>query len=367
MLRKLPFALQLGLLLALLRWNESILSAQPTMSQIRADEEVILFPVAASQSADGNNWIIPVHGWIFEPEEDDPLRNITLSKLVDELDEQLTPAETAMAEARLRPFLVDNERGKVTAVRLADTDYQLPPSDLDGHFQGSIEVAADKLEPLIADGKLTISAVTNPGDLRKFAGTVYCLPPTGVSVVSDIDDTIKASNVRNKIELLANTFLREFKPIDGMSDVYRRWHESGAHFHYISASPWQLYVPLTKFLRDNGFAAGDFHLKRFRVKDSSYGNMLTNPLEYKLSAIELLLKRFPKRQFILVGDAGERDPEVYATFARRYPEQILRIYIRDTIDQREAPRYHEIFRDVPREKWQVFENPSSIEHLPGQE
>ena len=42
--------------------------------------------------------------------------------------------------------------------------------------------------------------------------------------------------------------------------------------------------------------------------------------------------RFPKRRFILIGDSGEKDPEVYREIQRRFPAQVQEIMIRDCID-----------------------------------
>ena len=67
------------------------------------------------------------------------------------------------------------------------------------------------------------------------------VPPEGLSIIW-YRDTVKVSNV-NKRELLANTFLREFTPIEGMAALFRRWGRAhGAVFHYVSASPWQLWA-----------------------------------------------------------------------------------------------------------------------------
>ena len=43
-------------------------------SPIRSDERVVFFPTAATLTADGLSWKIPIHGWIFEPEEGDLAR-----------------------------------------------------------------------------------------------------------------------------------------------------------------------------------------------------------------------------------------------------------------------------------------------------
>ena len=104
-------------------------------------------------------------------------------------------------------------------------------------------------------------AVTRSRDKRQFSGRVQLLEPTGFSVVSDIDDTIKVSQVLDKGELLANTFIRPYREVTGMATQYRQWAKHGAAFHYVSSSPWQLFQPLMNFMETSGFPAGDFHLK----------------------------------------------------------------------------------------------------------
>lgn len=42
-----------------------------------------------------------------------------------------------------------------------------------------------------------------------------------------------------------------------------------------------------------------------------------------------ILNSFPESQFILVGDSGEQDMELYATVAMERPQQILAVFIRD--------------------------------------
>src|SRR6185295_2069331 len=98
-------------------------------------------------------------------------------------------------------------------------------------------------------------------------GQAYLLPPTGESVISDIDDTLKHSQVACKKTLLANTFLRPYETIPGMAGVFRDWWAEGAAFHYVSSSPWQLYEHLAAHLADEGFPTGSFHLRHFRLRD----------------------------------------------------------------------------------------------------
>ena len=181
-------------------------------------------------------------------------------------------------------------------------------------------------------------------------------------MISDIDDTIKITEVRDRHAALRNTFLREFQAVPGMAEFYQTLGRSNhAAVHYISASPQQLYEPLAAFVRSNGFPAGTFTLKEFRWKDKSFFSLFANPEQYKSGVIEPLMKQFPNRKFILIGDSGERDPEIYARLAREYPQQIARIFIRDVTGEPAASeRYVKAFRDVPPERWQVFRVPDEL-------
>jgi hypothetical protein len=333
-------------------------------STIKPDESVVFFPSLGSRTEDGRAWELEVHGWIFEAER----RSLTLPLLrkVLGIGEDLSSEEKAVFAARARSFLVDNERGKRLSVRLGEKQVRLEPSGDDGHIRTRLLLTAEQVDRWRSkegrDSPLRFHAVTAKNDSRAIAGEVYCLDATGLSVISDIDDTIKISEVTDKKALLRMTFLKAFEPVPGMAEVYRSWVSSvGAQFHYVSASPWQLYRPLADFIRDNGFPEGSFHLKPFRVKDETFFDLFRSPEGYKLGVLEPLLNRFPDRQFILVGDSGERDPEIYGTLARKYPDQVRRVFIRELTDaDRSAERYREAFSEIPAGKWDLFRDPAEI-------
>jgi phosphatidate phosphatase APP1 len=207
-----------------------------------------------------------------------------------------------------------------------------------------------------------VALTTRKSTTGQFPILVQVLHETGLSVISDIDDTIKISNVRDRGSLLRNTFCRPFEPVKGMAEVYQSWAQpADAQFHYVSASPWQLYLPLSEFLRTNSFPAGTFAMKTFRAKDSSFLQLFVSPERYKLKTIEPLFTRFPKRQFVLVGDSGEKDPEAYGVIARRHPSQVRRVLIRDvTNENADSIRYQKAFGGLPGELWQIFKEPAEI-------
>jgi phosphatidate phosphatase APP1 len=153
-----------------------------------------------------------------------------------------------------------------------------------------------------------------------------------------------------------------FAPVPGMATVYQSWAtNSGAVFLYVSASPWQLFPPLQEFTRSSGFPDGVFYLKQFRLKDRTFQSLWEDPQVYKKRVIEPLLEKFNAHQFVLVGDSGEKDPEIYAALQQKYPERIARILIRDTTGQgRDDERYRQLFENTPAEIWQIFSDPNEL-------
>lgn len=87
-------------------------------------------------------------------------------------------------------------------------------------------------------------------------------------------------------------------------------------------------------------------MARFRWKDESFFNLFTSPAERKFAHIEPLLTTFPTRSFVLVGDTGQKDPEIYAALAHKYPRQVTQIVIRD-LDGMETPRLNRVFANLP--------------------
>ncbi|KAF9960753.1 hypothetical protein BGZ65_011774 [Modicella reniformis] len=158
-------------------------------------------------------------------------------------------------------------------------------------------------------------------------GVVNLIDPKGISIISDIDDTIKETNVTAGARIiLRNTFLRDMQDVKGMADVYRKWCNQGAAVHYVSNSPWQLIPSLLQFFHNHRFPPGSAHL---RLHGNVIKTYFMQPGENKRKAIREILEDFPERKFILVGDSGEIDMEIYTAMAVKYPYQVQKIFIRD--------------------------------------
>lgn len=386
-----------------------------SLNVIGKDKEVIFFPSAGYR--DGNEYCIPIHGWVFDPERRSLRRRAFLSILANVVDDVLNDKDDDEAtdsiqvsiektndendskkilSRRVNPFIVDNHRRRKITIRLRASDddtvitRELPKrSRKNGHFQGLVRLSQEEMDQLKSNNDcIRYEAVTGiKDDERSFAGVTHILEPTGgLSVISDVDDTVKISHVLDKKRLIRHTFLEEFQAVPGMARLYQKWkEEKNASFHYVSSSPWQLYQEIASFLEIQGFPTpASFSLKSIRLKDRSLFNLFADPMVSKLSKISSIIETFPQRKYILVGDTGERDPEVYGEICRRFPHQVQKVYLRDVLSELDpillqelnakqlkkkhglvldAPdRYTKAFRGVPYDKWSLFTNPDTIDY-----
>ncbi|MCS7466081.1 App1 family protein [Stieleria sp. ICT_E10.1] len=336
-------------------------------STLNTDEEILFYPTYGRFDEQTQVWRFEVHGKVYEPEDSSFKRRLLISALKSTVRGDAKIDKDAILSDRIRPFLVDNERGKSVTIDLAGNRFAAGVSAANGHFRRSLVSGATGLgvDPKQIGGPpnrvLNVKAVLPAGDSRTFDGRIHLIAPRGVSVISDIDDTIKHSRVTDKSELLQNTFTRAFRAVEGMPELYADLADVDVAFHYVSGSPWQLYQPLESFFADQGFPKGTYHLKHFRLTDSSGLGLLSSQRATKLAAIEPLLGSFPERRFILLGDSGEHDPEIYGQLARDYPDQIAGIFIRNvTASDRTDGRFQTAFEQVPADRWRLFDDVSQI-------
>ena len=150
-----------------------------------------------------------------------------------------------------------------------------------------------------------------------------------------------------------------------MPAAYAAWAREGATFHYLSSSPWQLYGPLSTFAKAAGFPDGAYHLKTVSLSGTSLLQLLQSPLESKPPRIRGILAAHPDHAFVLVGDSGEKDPEVYGLVAREHPGQVRHVFIRrvEGADNRNE-RFETAFAGLANARWTVFEDPATLTEAP---
>ncbi|KEF55378.1 uncharacterized protein A1O9_08128 [Exophiala aquamarina CBS 119918] len=151
----------------------------------------------------------------------------------------------------------------------------------------------------------------------------------GVSLISDIDDTIKHSAIASGArEIFKNTFIRNLGDltIQGVKEWYTKMANLGVQMHYVSNSPWQLYPLLRSYFSLAGLPPGSFHLKQY---SGMLQGIFEPAAERKRGSLDRIMRDFPERKFILVGDSGEADLEVYTDVVIDHPGRVLGVFIRD--------------------------------------
>ncbi len=339
---------------------------EAALSNLKDNERVVLYPSYAYPAPDQSGWILQVHGSVFEAVPENLPRKImirVLARLMGATQEQL---ETSVFKQRILGFTVYQHGGKEIAVKIGDKIYQLRgKTKKNGQFRGTVLIPKEDVDTIamtVGATRHVRYAIHSKFDVATpLEGLVKLIDHDGVSVISDIDDTVKHTEVATRKDMLANTFLHEFATVPGMVELYQKWQQQGAAFHYVTSSPWQLFEPLSELFHKQGLPDGSFHMKSVRFRDPTVLQLFIARRWGKRKAIKQLLRTFPDRKFILVGDSGEKDPETYGVMARKFPDQVIKIFIRDLGGKKSNDnRFAKAFRHVPDDTWQLFSCASEL-------
>ena len=178
-----------------------------------------------------------------------------------------------------------------------------------------------------------------PGQDPVRATAQVLVPPPGAQfgVISDIDDTVLQSDVTNRLRMARTVFLgnaRTRLPFEGVAALYRalRAGSSGSGLNpifYVSSSPWNLYDLLEEFFQIQRIPLGPLFLRDWGLSGSEVPGR--GHRGHKLAAIQRILDRYSTLPFILIGDSGQEDPEIYHEVVRTHPDRICAIYIRNIL------------------------------------
>ena len=338
--------------------------------QIDNDETVVFFPSYGYFKSSQSQWVIRIQGHIFEPSDSRIKRSAARSGF--EAYTGSTVQDEDEFWRRIRPLVSDDESGEKVKIKIGEHTYALPASSAGGRLKGELTLPDREARQLMdSKGWITFSATSE--DHRTSAGKVQLIPDHGVSIISDIDDTIKITEVyKDKKTMLINTFDRPMKAAPGISDFYRQLNHPDARFHYLSGSPWQLFPVLDEFLVAYSFPVGSFNMKEFRANpiSSEFWDFIArgSTPEFKKEVIKDIMTSYPNRQFILIGDSGEQDPEIYGWAAIAYPDQVKQIYIRNvTREQFGNERMQDAFKKSINKVRFIDMNDGSIKRPIGSE
>ncbi len=268
--------------------------------------------------------------------------------------DQLIVRGRVLAEKKIRDT-VDNDtlwNNLLNAYRRFESD-EVPFARVRARFQGqAMEFVADdegffqaRIAPppgLEADRlwhqiELELLEPLREGHPAVHATGQVLVPPASAQfgVISDIDDTVVYSHATDLLRMARVVFLgnaRTRLPFPGVATFYQAL-QAGAlgsaqnPLFFVSSSPWNLYDLLVEFFRLQEIPTGPLFLRDWGVSAAEL--LPTAHSGYKLGVIRQILEMYPRLPFILIGDSGQEDPEIYRTIVAEYPERVLAIYIRD--------------------------------------
>lgn len=307
-------------------------------SCVNADETLEIYKSYAREDEVTQEMVIRLRGWIYEPNSSDTARSVFLRLLENEIENEVTAPEDI--NQRIDPFLADNQSAEVIKVLIGSKVYTMDESLSSGSFSGEIRLSYDEVEAILdAQGSresLAYKVLLPYEDSREFIGEIELVSHDGVIIVSDLDDTIKLSEVYiSESQLLENIFYNPIESVEGMSSFLQTLKDENEDplLFYVSGSPKQMYQGIETFLEEESFPEGFTYLKDLQLSPftSSFYTFLdeNSTYEHKLTTIGNLFEEFPRREFIFVGDSGERDPEVYGALMQEYENRIKAVYIRN--------------------------------------
>jgi len=155
-------------------------------------------------------------------------------------------------------------------------------------------------------------------------------PSMSMGVVSDVDDTVMVTALPRPLLAAWNTFVLDEHariPTPGMAVFMERIAAKlpGVPFFYLSTGAWNVAPTLTRFLSRNLYPAGALLLTDW---GPTHDRLFRSGREHKRESLRRLASEFPTMKWLLIGDDGQHDEEIYAEFARENPESVTAIAIR---------------------------------------
>jgi phosphatidate phosphatase APP1 len=160
-------------------------------------------------------------------------------------------------------------------------------------------------------------------------------PESSFGVISDLDDTVVRTGATSLLRMARTVFLANAHtrlPFPGVAAFYRALqHGAGPSpfnpVFYVSSSPWNLHDLLSEFLVLQKIPLGPLLLRDWGISSGEF--LPTGHGTHKLAAIRRILDLYPALPFILIGDSGQEDPEIYHRVVHDYPDRIPAVYIRN--------------------------------------
>jgi phosphatidate phosphatase APP1 len=259
-------------------------------------------------------------------------RLVLRGRVVESFNSDLPVNEATFSKIRnmLRLYESDELPNAEVKIRIGEETHEVITDD-----EGYYSLILEGIDQNLPERDTWEEATVSTPDLEASDITARILAPgraQDLSVISDLDDTV--------IETGATNFLRNWRrvlvetpeerlAVPGATKLYDLLGRGGGGhpIYYVSSSPWNLHGYLKRFLRANDIPYGPMFLKDYGIDDAKF--ISSAHTDHKIEAVKHLLGFYPDRRFLLVGDDGQKDIDVYTEAASIFPERIAGIFIRD--------------------------------------
>jgi len=166
---------------------------------------------------------------------------------------------------------------------------------------------------------------------RVFEAPIFIIDPkASFGIISDVDDTVMVTALPRPFLAAWNTFVLDEHarvPTPGMSVLLERLSAAhpGAPVIYLSTGAWNVAPTLTRFLSRNLFPAGPLLLTDW---GPTHDRLFRSGREHKRTSLERLSEEFPGLKWLLIGDDGQHDEDLYGEFTVAHPEKVEAVAIR---------------------------------------
>jgi hypothetical protein len=156
--------------------------------------------------------------------------------------------------------------------------------------------------------------------------TSYLVPKAGLTIISDIDDILRVTQIYEPAKGLLNSFAKPYTPWMNMPEIYANWSRSipDFHFHYLTTTPEQITRNYMDFIY-NYYPGGSFDTRPLNFSDVSA------TLSIRKFLLEKIFQTYPERKFILIADTSNSDVmRDYPAMVSEFPGQVQCIFLRNT-------------------------------------
>lgn len=152
----------------------------------------------------------------------------------------------------------------------------------------------------------------------------------GFGIISDIDDTVMVTALPRPLLAAWNTFVLDEharRPVPGMAVLYERLtrEHPGTPVFYLSTGAWNVAPTLSRFLSRNLYPRGPLLLTDW---GPTHDRWFRSGRAHKVETLQRLALEFPSVRWLLVGDDGQHDEEIYGDFSRLHPNNVTAVAIR---------------------------------------